>query len=84
MKVTAILCAFALATTVSAAEDAQTNSVGMKLVRIEAGGFVMGQGDAPPTTKEDWLGRDYDEAPAHRVTISAAFLNCAPSSVRTS
>src|SRR5215216_6348363 len=55
-----------------------TNSIGMKLVRIEAGSFVMGQ-DGPladyqmtrhPAKFDD---ADPDERPAHRVTISAPF-----------
>ncbi len=49
------------------------NSAGMKLVRIEAGDFVMGQGETPPRTREEWDLRDWDEAPAHPVRISRAF-----------
>ncbi|MFM8903998.1 MAG: SUMF1/EgtB/PvdO family nonheme iron enzyme, partial [Verrucomicrobiota bacterium] len=61
-----------------------TNSVGMKLVRIESGTFTMGQ-DGPPM--EDYLRQkrfgemskdfdriDFDEKPAHAVTISRPFL----------
>ncbi len=40
-----------------------TNSVGMKLARIEAGTFLMGQEE----------GGDFDERPAHRVRISRGF-----------
>lgn len=47
-----------------------TNSAGMKLVRVEAGAFVMGTGDAPPKTREEWDAREWDEAPAHKVKIS--------------
>jgi sulfatase modifying factor 1 len=60
-----------------------TNSIGMKLMLIEPGEFTMGQ-DGPPL--EDYLrqkrfgemhkdiGRiDFDEKPAHRVTISRPF-----------
>ncbi|OAI55084.1 hypothetical protein AYO44_02795 [Planctomycetaceae bacterium SCGC AG-212-F19] len=50
------------------------NSIGMKLVRIEAGTFVMGSGEAPPRTREEWDAREWDEAPAHRVTISKPFF----------
>jgi formylglycine-generating enzyme required for sulfatase activity len=49
------------------------NSVGMKLVRIEPGEFVMGQGEAPPRMQEEWLERDWDESPAHRVKITRTF-----------
>jgi formylglycine-generating enzyme required for sulfatase activity len=50
-----------------------TNAIGMKLVRIEPGSFVMGSVDAPPKTLAEWSLRDYDESPAHKVTISRAF-----------
>lgn len=54
------------------------NSIGMKLVRIEPGAFVMGQ-DGPEAdynvklhaAKSD--DADWDERPAHRVIISDAF-----------
>ena len=50
-----------------------TNSIGMKLVRIEPGRFVMGTGDLPPKTREEWNGRDWDESPAHYVKISKPY-----------
>ncbi len=50
-----------------------TNAIGMQFARIEAGNFVMGQGDTPPRSRAEWETRDWDEAPAHRVTISRAF-----------
>ena len=50
-----------------------TNTLGMKFAHIEAGAFVMGQGDAPPRSRQEWSERDYDEAPAHPVKISKAF-----------
>ncbi|MBI5686823.1 MAG: SUMF1/EgtB/PvdO family nonheme iron enzyme [Verrucomicrobia bacterium] len=55
-----------------------TNSIGMKLVRIEPGSFRMGQ-DGPPADyrmnkhPEKCDDADWDEKPAHRVTITAAF-----------
>jgi len=55
-----------------------TNSIGMKLVPIAPGSFVMGQ-DGPTTdyffTKhpEEMKLADFDERPAHKVTISQAF-----------
>ncbi len=60
---------------VAAAQEGKafTNSLGMKFVRIEAGAFVMGQGEAAPKSRAEWNERDYDEAPAHRVNISKAF-----------
>jgi formylglycine-generating enzyme required for sulfatase activity len=50
------------------------NSLGMKLVRIEPGEFVMGNGAAPPANRDEWLTRDADESPAHKVKISRPFL----------
>ena len=60
-----------------------TNSIGMKLVHIEAGSFTMGQ-EGPPL--EDYLRQkrfgemhkdidriDFDEKPAHQVTITQPF-----------
>ncbi len=41
-----------------------TNSIGIELVKIPAGSFVMGQD----------TGGDWDESPAHRVTISKPFF----------
>jgi len=62
-----------------------TNSIGMRLVRIEAGSFLMGIGQTP--LPEQIAGRsgnsgavaswrlpgDFDEQPAHRVKISRPF-----------
>src|SRR5262249_30936118 len=50
-----------------------TNSLTMKLVRVEPGQFLMGQGDAPPKTRDDWITRDGDETPAHKITITKPF-----------
>jgi formylglycine-generating enzyme required for sulfatase activity len=49
------------------------NSIGMKLVRIEPGRFIMGAGEAPPHDRKQWELRDWDEAPAHRVKISKPY-----------
>ncbi len=54
-------------------EKEQANSIGMRFVRVEPGGFLMGAGDAPPRSREEWQARDADEAPAHRVRITRAF-----------
>ena len=59
--------------TLLAAERVE-NSIGMKLIRIEAGSFIMGSGDAPPKSLAEWSMQDYDESPAHKVTISKPFL----------
>jgi formylglycine-generating enzyme len=50
-----------------------SNSLAMKFVRLEPGEFLMGQGGAPPRTREDWIARDGDETPAHKVTITKPF-----------
>jgi formylglycine-generating enzyme len=58
--------------------DEVTNSLGMKLVRIEPGKFVMGQ-DGPPADYRmnkhpaKFDDADWDERPAHRVTITKPF-----------
>ncbi|HUT92957.1 MAG TPA: SUMF1/EgtB/PvdO family nonheme iron enzyme [Thermoguttaceae bacterium] len=54
-----------------------TNSIGMQLVRIDPGTFTMGQ-DGPPiagngnmaTHHAEFRSADWDERPAHRVTIT--------------
>jgi len=57
--------------------DTYTNSIGMKLVRIESGTFNMGFGDIPLSDELIQKGLfaegDYDEHPTHRVHISKAF-----------
>lgn len=64
-----------LACTLSAEEPkTSTNSVGMKLVSIPAGSFVMGTGSAAPKSMAEYAKRDYDESPAHTVKISKPFL----------
>jgi len=79
-----LACGLALAPVggLRAAEEpnAIMNSLGMKLVRIGAGTFTLGQ-DGPPirdykmATHAAEFGRaDWDETPAHRVTITRAFF----------
>jgi formylglycine-generating enzyme required for sulfatase activity len=61
-----------------------TNSLGMKLVRIEPGTFTMGQ-DGPPvagkgdmaTHPAEFGSADWDEKPAHRVMITRPFAMAA-------
>lgn len=89
MKLHALILPFsalALFAALRAAEAPKhvTNSLGMHLVRIEPGTFTMGQ-DGPPLI--DYLGpkrmgemhkdsgrTDFDEKPAHQVTITPPFL----------
>jgi formylglycine-generating enzyme required for sulfatase activity len=76
----ASLASLALLGANASAEDAReiTNSIGMKLVRIEPGSFTMGQ-DGPASDYKTSLhpdkidDADWDEQPAHRVTITKAF-----------
>ncbi len=51
-----------------------TNSLGMRMVPIPAGEFLMGCGEGPPRTQAQWEGRDFDEAPAHKVRIARALF----------
>ncbi len=48
-------------------EKAHVNGLGMRLLRIEPGSFLMGSPQ----------GGDFDERPVHRVTISRPFYLCA-------
>lgn len=42
-------------------------------VPLGPGDFMMGEGEAPPKTREEWKLREWDEAPAHKVRITRAF-----------
>jgi formylglycine-generating enzyme required for sulfatase activity len=77
-KTPVCLAAFLLAAFSTCAAESIANSIGMRLVRIEAGSFTMGQ-DGPaadykmvkhPAKFDD---ADWDEKPAHRVTITQPF-----------
>jgi len=71
-----LVCVFALLAQDVAAADApkkMTNGLGMELVRIEPGEFLMGAGTEPPHDRAAWETRDWDESPAHMVKISKAF-----------
>lgn len=70
--VTALALGAVVQLAASAAEPV-VNSLGMALVRIEPGEFIMGNGDAPPRSREEWQERDWDESPAHRVRITRPF-----------
>src|SRR5688572_5195903 len=73
------VAALTIAASAGGAEPEElTNSLGMKFRRIEAGEFVMGNNG--PQSDYDLLKHpakfddaDWDERPAHRVTISAPF-----------
>ena len=72
------LQSFCLLTTALPAAEPITNSIGMKLVRIEPGTFTMGQ-DGPQTDykMKNHPGEsdrpDWDEKPVHKVVISKPF-----------
>jgi formylglycine-generating enzyme required for sulfatase activity len=79
-----VLAAFAAAVPVPtaslhAAERDFANSLGMKLVRIEPGTFTLGQ-DGPPADYQmnkhpaEFDHADWDEKPAHKVTITQPFF----------
>jgi len=73
-----LVAALALAAAAPAADPpAIANSIGMRLIRIEAGAFTMGASGAPlppEVAPQDWRRfGDYDETPAHRVRISQSF-----------
>ena len=78
---TAVLATAMIAATVVLAEmptgREHVNSVGMRLARIEAGSFQMGIGATPlpddVVEKRFLKAGDFDERPAHPVTIGAPF-----------
>jgi formylglycine-generating enzyme required for sulfatase activity len=68
-----LLSLMAFAVSLLAADPSVNNSIGIKLVRIGPGEFVMGTGTEPPRSADQWAKRDYDEAPAHKVKITREF-----------
>jgi formylglycine-generating enzyme required for sulfatase activity len=52
----------------------RTNSIGIRLVAVPAGEFIMGNSEAPPKSRDQWSERDWDESPAHKVKITKPFL----------
>jgi formylglycine-generating enzyme required for sulfatase activity len=63
-------------------EKTYTNSIGIKLVRIEPGAFEMGFGDKPlpqelVTKKSHFPNGDFDEHPTRTVTITRPFYMAA-------
>ena len=80
MRHLVILAPLLLAPLAALSAEPITNSIGMKLVRIEPGTFTMGQ-DGPPvagngnmaTHHAEFRSADWDEKPAHRVIITQPF-----------
>ncbi len=75
-RIVALMLFAILALSISAsarAQEAVTNSLGMKLVPIAAGEFVMGTGAKAPASRLEWDQWEWDEAPAHKVRISRPF-----------
>ncbi|MCL4193783.1 MAG: formylglycine-generating enzyme family protein, partial [Thermoguttaceae bacterium] len=59
----ALLTLMAMPPSIGFGGDPVTNSLGMKLVRVQAGSFIMGSAEG-----------EWDERPAHQVTISRPLL----------
>jgi formylglycine-generating enzyme required for sulfatase activity len=78
-----VACCWLLPSAQTNPRRTETNSLGMKLVRIEPGTFTMGMDSAPlPAELLEVLPKvmsrrpasgDYDESPAHQVTITRPF-----------
>lgn len=51
-----------------------TNSAGLKFVRIDGGKYIRGTGEKAPQTRQEWLDRDWDESPAHPVSVETFAL----------
>ena len=62
-----VLTVLGMGWTALGAEEPAVNSLGMKMIRIEPGSFVMGSIE----------GGDFDERPVHKVTISRPFYMAA-------
>lgn len=54
-------------------EKEYANALGMKFVRVAPGEFMMGEGAERPKTRAEFMQRDWDEVPAHKVKISKPF-----------
>jgi sulfatase modifying factor 1 len=71
-----VVAAFGLAASMPR-EREHVNSIGMRLVRIEPGSFLMGFQGNPVAVETPALGwratGDFDEQPAHRVKIATTF-----------
>ncbi|MGD8237865.1 MAG: SUMF1/EgtB/PvdO family nonheme iron enzyme, partial [Armatimonadota bacterium] len=73
----ALGCALAAAGVEMPTAKEHTNSLGMRLVRIEPGSFTMGVGETP--LPDEVAGKphrsqgDFDERPVHAVTIRRPF-----------
>lgn len=73
----AVLLTLAAASCAPAAElptKKFSNSIGQTMIPIQPGTFIMGTGDSPPRSEEAWQKRDWDESPAHQVSISQPYF----------
>ena len=71
------VCSLFASTTIASADlpkdKEHINSLGMKFIRIEPGEFTMGEAALPPKDRGEFMLRDWDESPAHKVKISQPF-----------
>ena len=70
-------CTFAISAAAMPTDKEYTNSMGMRFVRINPGSFMMGAEATSLSTEvavAEWRAHgDFDERPAHKVTISNSF-----------
>jgi len=69
----ALVCVAEPKTLLARDSESFTTSIGMKFRRLPAGEFIRGTGKKAPASRAEWLTRDPDESPAHRVKISQPF-----------
>lgn len=57
------------------AQKKETNSIGIQLIHVPAGSFLMGETNEthPDSTMEYLTSGDYDEKPVHKITITKPF-----------
>lgn len=75
VKYSVFICLVLVPVVASAADLPQekefVNSIGIQLVKIAPGEFMMGTANQRPANEAQWKQRDWDESPAHKVKITA-------------
>lgn len=70
----ALCLSFSCVDAAYAADKDSAKAREMQFVKIEPGEFIMGKGAERPKTRAEFMQRDWDESPAHKVKITKAFF----------